>query len=330
MGVEQIVFFEELKKEVRFRKWEKNKNGKRYQKKLFSIPKLENGKWAALQYPFIYQGSANALLDSLKNKSINLILTDPPYGTTQNRWDEKPKWEKIAKQYNRVLKDNGLIAIFGTAPNLIDVFNGFKEHFEFRYDIVWVKGAATAMWVSNYKPLRTHENIYVFSKKGVKVSDTTFNIKLIGQKDKKYIMKRTIKTTNQGKWAGAKFESKSDGIRFPTTIPPIELKGVGGTDKEYLGFPTQKPEKLIEFFILGLTNPNDKILDPYLGSGTTAKVAMETCRQCIGAEIDPKNFPILEKRLQSVKNKFNHDKLNWQHTNGFLKDSLKNMIGGWT
>lgn len=323
------MMHEELKNEVRFRESVKSKNGKFYKKHLFSIPKLPNGEWGSLHYPFIYQGGANILLDSLKDKSINLILTDPPYGITQNRWDEKPRWEKNAEKYNRVLKDTGLIAICGTAPNLIDVFNAFKPYFEFRYDVVWVKGAGTAMWVSNYKPLRTHENIYVFSKKGAKVSDTTFNLKMIGVKDKKYTIKRTITTTNQGKWDGVKFESKSDGIRFPTSVPPIELGGVGGGNKEYAGIATQKPEKLMEFFIRGLSNINDTILDPYLGSGTTAKVAMENCRMCIGAEIDPKNYDILEERLLKVKNKFNHKKIIWRHENDFCKKPLQNAIGDW-
>ena len=278
----------------RLRTWTFDTNGKKIKKTIANFDSYN----PIFQFPFIYQGSADMLVDSLKDKTVNLILTDPPYGITQNRWDEKPRWKEIAKQYNRILKDNGLIAIFGTVPNIIDIYNEFQEFFDFRYDIVWVKGAKTAMWMSNFKPLRTHENIFVFCKKNTKPTATTFNIKQIGEKGKPYTIKRTIATTNQGNWNNKKFESQSDGIRFPVSVP-----GVGGSDKEYLGVPTQKPEKIIELLIRGLSNPNDVVCDPYLGSGTTAKVAMEHARLCIGAEVDPKHYPIIKKRLKTIKDR---------------------------
>lgn len=300
------------------------KNGKK--REILSISKISDGMPPILPVPFIYQGTSDILIDGLKDKSIDLILTDPPYGITQNRWDEKPVWASLAKRYNRILKDNGLIAIFGTVPNIIDVYNSFQDFFDFRFDIIWVKGSATAMWVSNYKPLRTHENIYVFSKKDVDLSKTTFNVKMMGERGKAYTIKRTVTTTNQGNWKNIKFVSKSDGLRFPVSVPAIEIGGIGGVDKEYLKVPTQKPEKLIEFFIRGLTNPSDTVCDPYLGSGTTAKVAMENARLCIGAELDPKMYPIIKKRLKQVKNHYAGKNIRWKYTNGFLKESLKNMM----
>jgi len=277
--------------------------------------------------PFIYRGCAEDLISSLKNKSINLILTDPPYGITQNRWDIKPDWKQTAEQFNRILKDNGQIAIFGTIPNIIDVFNGFQELFDFRFEIIWNKGKKTAMWTSNYLPLRTHENIFVFKKKDIEVSNLIFNLKLIGKKEEPYQWKRAKGSSNYGEWDEG-YITKSDGIRYPISI--INENGLGGNDKEYLNFPTQKPEKLIEFFIRGLTNPNDVVADPYLGSGTIAKIAMENARLGLGAEIDPYCFPIIEKRLKSVIKHYNGKNIRWQLTNGFLKQSLPNMTEGWT
>lgn len=220
------MWLEELKTTCRLREEKKDKTGKSYIKTVLTIPKTKDGEIPKFQYPFIYQGSADILVDNLNDKCIDLILTDPPYGITQNRWDEKPQWEKIAEQYERVLKDNGLIAIFGTVPNIIDVYNTFREFFDFRYDIVWVKGVKTAMWSSNFKPLRTNENIFVFCKKNTKPTKTTFNIKQIGEKGNPYTIKRVITTTNQGDWTNKQFESKSDGIRFPVSV--VSIPGVGG------------------------------------------------------------------------------------------------------
>lgn len=300
---------------------------------LYHKQKDKNGKWFIrtiakfgktkpdFKIPFIYRGMCDDLISSIKDKSINLILTDPPYSITQNKWDIKPDWKVMAKEYERILKDNGLIVIFGTIPNIIEVYNNFISFFELRFDINWVKGSASAMWVSNYKPLRTHETIFVFSKKDIDLKETTFNLKLIGEKDKPYTMKRKLTSTNQGEWKNTQFETKSDGIRFPTST--IEISGVGSGHKEYVGFPTQKPEKLMEFFIRGLSNVNDIILDPYLGSGTVAKVSMENCRYCIGSEIDPISYPIIKKRLKKAIQQYDVD---WKTDDSILQFQLKNMM----
>lgn len=298
---------------------QRDKSGKWFDRTIIKFGKTK----PEFKLPFVYRGVAEDLVSSLKDKSVDLILTDPPYGITQNKWDVKPEWNLISKEYNRILKDNGLIVIFGTVPNIIDVYNTFQKLFDFRFEMIWIKGSATAMWVSNYKPLRTHENIYIFSKKNVNLSKTTFNIKIVGKKDKAYTIKRTITTTNQGDWKNVKFTSKSDGIRFPVSVLPIDIKGVGGTNKEYLNVPTQKPEELIEFFIRGLTNPNDVVLDPYLGSGTVAKVASENCRLCVGSEIDIKMYPIIQKRLKTVIKKYD---VSWGTNTNIFKNQIKNMM----
>lgn len=310
------------------REWQKDKNGKNFLRTIACFGKTKPN----FRLPFIYRGCAEDLISSLKDKSINLILTDPPYGLTDNKWDIAPDWKQIAKEYDRVLATNGQIAIFGTVPNILDIYYGFEELFDFRYDCVWYKGTKTAFGIVTNRPMRSHENVFVFKKKNGDGGEKIFNLKNgqtppIGIKAEPYVAKKGGDSTNYNLKDNDKeiITINKKGYRQPQSV--IIESGIGGGSKEYLGFPTQKPERVMEYFVRGLTKPNDIILDPYLGSGTTAKVAMENARMCIGAEIDPITFPIITKRLQQVMKHFD---ITWQQENGFLQNPLKTMTGGWT
>lgn len=307
---------------------QKDKNGKWFNRTIACFGKTKPN----FRIPFIYRGCAEDIISSLKDNCINLILTDPPYGLTDNKWDIAPDWKQISKEYNRVLTNNGQIAIFGTIPNILDIYHGFEELFDFRYDCVWYKGTKTAFGLTTNKTMRTHENIFIFKKKNCDVEETIFNLSNgqtppIGKKGKPYIAKKGGDSSNYNLNDNNKqiITINKKGYRQPESV--IFEGGIGGSGKEYLGFPTQKPERVMEFFIRGLTKPNDTILDPYLGSGTTAKVSMENARMCIGSEIDPVTFPIITKRLRQIMKHFN---IGWQQENGFLKDHIKSMTEGWT
>lgn len=301
--------------------FEKDDNGKRFERTIACFGKTE----PVFKIPFIYRGCSEDLTKNIKNKTINLILTDPPYGLTQNKWDIKPDWKEISNEYNRILKDNGQIAIFGTPPNIIEVFNGFKEKFDFRFEVIWDKGRG-GMWTTNYAPMKSHENIYVFKKKNSKTNNLTFNKNLIGIKGKPYEIKKSKTSTNYGFDDNEKeIITKSDGIRFPLSVKKVYA--VQRTNKEYVGFPTQKPMDIIEYFVRGLSDTNDIILDPYLGSGTTAIVSMLNARMCIGSEIDPISFPIIKKRIKQTMKIYD---VKWNLNNGFLKNHLQSMTEGLT
>jgi site-specific DNA-methyltransferase (adenine-specific) len=178
------------------------------------------------------------------------------------------------------------------------------------------------MWTTNYAPMKSHENIYVFQKKGVKTKELTFNKKLIGIKSEPYIIKKAGKSSNYGFDDASKdIVTKSDGIRHPLSVQRIP--SVQKFSKEYANFPTQKPVEIMEFFIRGMTDINDVVLDPYLGSGTTAVAAMRNLRMCIGAELDPVSFPIIKKRILLEKKQY---EVKWINKNGFLSVNLPNML----
>jgi len=110
-------------------------------------------------------------LPAIGDDGIDLIIDDPPYGNTQQEWDTEPDWSKLTEQYGRVLADDGLLILFGQQPSLIPAHQALTgDGFEFRFELIWEK--KNPSWVSHYQPLPTHENIWVFSRSGTRVSET--------------------------------------------------------------------------------------------------------------------------------------------------------------
>lgn len=110
-------------------------------------------------------------LPTIDDGAVDLIIDDPPYGNTQQEWDAEPDWDELTEQYGRVLADDGLLVLFGQQPSLIPAHQAFTDDgFEFRFELIWEK--KNPSWVSHYQPLPTHENIWVFSRSGTRVSET--------------------------------------------------------------------------------------------------------------------------------------------------------------
>jgi DNA modification methylase len=110
-------------------------------------------------------------LPDINTGGVDLIIDDPPYGNTQQRWDEEPGWGALTEQYNRVLTDDGLLVLFGQQPSLIPAYQSLTDNgFQFRYELIWEK--KNPAWVSHYQPLPTHENIWIFADEDAAASDT--------------------------------------------------------------------------------------------------------------------------------------------------------------
>jgi len=120
-----------------------------------------------LHTPAYCEGKLSVIGDG----GVDLIIDDPPYGNTQQEWDTEPDWSKLTEQYGRVLADDGLLILFGQQPSLIPAHQALTgDGFEFRFELIWEK--KNPSWVSHYQPLPTHENIWVFSRSGTRVSET--------------------------------------------------------------------------------------------------------------------------------------------------------------
>jgi DNA modification methylase len=246
--------------------------------------------------PNLIKGYCEDHLKTMASESVDLIIDDPPYGTTELPWDKAPNWESLAGLYHHVLKDNGLIYIFGKQPSLIDVYNIFSELFDFRFEVIWNRN--NVPWSSNFKPLPVHENIFVFCKKGAAVERTKFYLKNVMTAGKPYKKHRSKKSPTQRKYVNNKPVVNVGEKRYPKSIlnipPPI------GSTPEYTGHPTQKPLELMRWIILASTQRDDIVLDPHVGSGTTLLAALWLCRRSVGVELYQGAYDIASKRISDI------------------------------
>lgn len=223
-------------------------------------------------------------MNKIENKSIDMILCDLPYGTTKNKWDTIIPLKKLWEHYERIIKDNGAIVLFAQTP--FDKVLGTSNIKLLRYEWVWKKDNGTGFLNAKKMPLKLHENILVFYKKL-----PTYNPQMrFGYKS--YECKQGRHSDNYGDYKNGHI-SKSSGERYPVDI--LEFK----RDKQKL-HPTQKPVKLLEYFIKTYTNEEETVLDNCMGSGSTGIACINTNRNFIGIEIDKNYFEIAKKRMENL------------------------------
>jgi len=236
-------------------------------------------------------------LKKISNRSVDLIVIDPPYNELPKKWDKFNSWHLLKEEFERILKKNGQIYIFGKQPMLSNVYSEFKEVFDFRFELIWSKGKG--LWTTNFAPMRSHELIWCFKKKDVKVSDLTFNLDEIKKPGKPYVRKNKTVSSVRNNWQANRTIYK-DGKRFPKSV--IEQKPVIRRKvSRDLKHPTEKPEELLEWIIKSSSNKKDIVLDCFMGSGTTAAVSKKLKRNYLGCEIDKKFYSYSLKRLNLIK-----------------------------
>ena len=237
----------------------------------------------------IYLGDCLELIPKhVEDKSIDMIFCDLPYGTTQNKWDSVIPLDKLWKEYNRVIKDNGAIVLFAQTP--FDKVLGASNLKMLKYEWVWEKTQATGHLNAKKMPMKAHENILVFYKKL-----PTYNPqKTTGHKPMNSGVRRSsLKNENYNEINKVDLPFGGDTDRYPRTV--LEFKS--DKQKNYL-HPTQKPLSLIEYMIKTYTNEGDLILDNTCGSGTTGLGAKNLNRNYIMMEQDTKYYEIACKRVQ--------------------------------
>lgn len=232
----------------------------------------------------LWQGDCLELMKDIPDKSVDMILTDLPYGTTQCKWDTIIPFESLWQQYNRVIKDNGAIVLFGTEP--------FSSHLrlsnlkKYKYDWIWDKVKGTGFLNAKKQPMRNHELISVFYKKQCIYNPQ----KTQGHIKKKSYRRKELQTDVYG-------EMKNDYTYESTERYPRSIQ-VFSTDTQNSSLhPTQKPVALCEYMIKTYTNEGDLILDSCMGSGTTGVAAKNLGRRFIGIELDEKYFEIAKNRI---------------------------------
>ena len=229
----------------------------------------------------LLQGDCLELMKQVPDKSIDLILCDLPYGTTKCKWDVVIPFDKLWAQYNRIIKDNGAIVLFGNEPFSSQLrLSNLKNY---KYDWVWDKKRGSNFATVKIRPFNSFENIMVFYKK-----QPTYNPQM---------WKSTPYTCKQGYVGVAKQTglyrddviTVNNGDRYPLTILSFS--------KETGLHPTQKPVALLEYLIKTYTNEGDTVLDNCMGSGSTGVACKNTNREFIGMELDEKYYKIACERL---------------------------------
>ena len=228
-------------------------------------------------------GDCLELMKNIPNKSIDMILCDLPYGTTQNKWDTVIPLNDLWNQYKRIIKDNGAIVLFSQPP--FDKILACSNLKMFRYEWIWQKENSTGFLNAKKMPLKIHENILVFYKKL-----PTYNPQMrLGFKP--YRCKQGRHTTNYGDYKQGHL-TESNGERYPIDIINFQ--------REVSLHPTQKPVALLEYLIKTYTNESETVLDNCMGSGSTGVACVNTNRNFIGFELDENYFNIAKTRINNA------------------------------
>lgn len=227
----------------------------------------------------IYNEDCLEGMKRIPDKSVDMILCDLPYGTTACKWDTIIPFEPLWEQYERVIKDNGAIVLFGSQPFTTALNNSNMKLY--RYEWIWIKNNSTGFQLANKRPMKKHEIISVFYNK-----QPTYNPQGLQPYGK--VNKRGSMGDNWGEMSSNQYTQKY--TNYPTQLLEYSY------DKEKL-HPTQKPVALLEYLIRTYTIEGETVLDNCMGSGTTAIASMNTGRNFIGFELDEGYCNIANERI---------------------------------
>ena len=258
----------------------------------------------------IYNEDCLEGMKMIPDKSVDMILCDLPYGTTACKWDEIIPFEPLWEQYNRIIKDNGVVILFGSQPFTSQlILSNIKM---FREELIWLKNKSGSGLQAKQKHIKVHEEILVFSKKG----KYTYNPqKWLVDKKEFLTQRKTFNEIEVGNNIYSKMMKKQradDGSRNPISIvscrvpfTPAKGKKYENKDVDLREHPTQKPVALFEYLIKTYSNEGETVLDNCMGSGTTAIACMNMNRNFIGFELDPDYYNQAIKRLEQHKSQMN-------------------------
>jgi site-specific DNA-methyltransferase (adenine-specific) len=236
----------------------------------------------------LLHGDCLELMKSIPNKSIDMILCDLPYGTTACKWDVVIPFEPLWKEYKRIIKDRGCIALFGSEP--------FSSHLrmsnikDYKYDWVWNKKKGGNIFLSKYQPNKITEIISIFN--------AGLYFPIMEKRDKI----KTSKNYGTGETMGGN-RQKENKLYTYTHRYPKNIIEISNADQKGKQHPTAKPVSLLEYLIKTYTLENEAVLDNCMGSGSTGVACINTNRNFIGIEKDETYFKIAEKRIDEAQEK---------------------------
>ena len=253
----------------------------------------------------LYHGDCLEEMDKIVDDSVDLIVTDLPYGSTKCKWDTIIDMDALWKQYTRILKKpHGVVALFGQQPFTSRLIS--SNYKWFKYNIIWKKNKTTQYLLANYRPMKCTEDVAIFSPGGAaaaskKKGNMTYNPQGLVPVNikKKNSEKRIGKMLNQSHHLGPnnKLTGNSEYSQKFTNYPTefIEFNIESDTIHE-----TQKPVKLLEYLTKTYSHEGGVVLDSTMGSGTAGVACVNTNRKFIGIELEQKYFDLAKKRIEDA------------------------------
>ena len=228
----------------------------------------------------LMQGDCLDLMKEIPENSVDLVLTDPPYGTTQNKWDSVIPLDEMWERIGHISKKTTPVVLTAAQPfTSVLVMSNIRQ---FKYQWVWDKSKPTGHLNAKKQPLRSHEDVTVFYNKQCQYNPQ-------GLSDCSNLVSRT----NRGNYG----ECSKTTLQTKTGYPRSIQKFATATGTH----PTQKPVSLMEYLIKTYTNEGDTVLDFTMGSGTTGVACVNTGRKFIGIELDETYFKIAQERIEEAQ-----------------------------
>lgn len=237
----------------------------------------------------LYNEDCMETMSRIETGSVDLMLTDPPYGVTQNEWDLAPNLPVMWAEWERILKPNGAWIFFAQQPFCADLIVSRRGFF--KYDLIWEKDRISGFLNGKKMPLRSHEHMMVFYRQL-----PTYNPQTWRGKPQHSIGNKEGTRPNQTNYGGFDYDNSKEGNeeKLPRSVwyspkphPPVH--------------PTQKPVDLIRELIRTYSNPGELIFDGYSGSGTTAHACIMEQRDFIGSELNKEYFDKAQERINDAQ-----------------------------
>ena len=243
-------------------------------------------------------GDCLEVMKTIKDNSIDAIICDLPYGTTQNKWDSVIPLDLMWLEYERIIKKNGAIVLF--SDSIFTAKLMLSNEKLFRYELVWDKVVPSGFLNANRMPMRRHENILLFYKKlpvyNKQMQPRNPNAHSLGKVENYTKSKGKEEQSNYGVINDKKInEIKDYSLKNPDSILEFTKGNSRGKYKKL--HPTQKPLDLLEWLVKTYSNENETILDNTMGSGTTGLACKNLNRHFIGIEKDEVYFNIANERI---------------------------------
>lgn len=244
----------------------------------------------------LLNGDCLELMKTIPDGSVDMVLTDPPYGTTACKWDSVIPFEPMWEQLKRIIKPNGAIVLFGSEPFSSALrMSNIKQY---KYDWIWEKSNPANIALANIQPLKYHEIISVFYNKKCNyykqmIPRDELGTKRLKNKNNPIRFKGSDIQNKSGVSADYDINKYDENFKNPSSVLKFKVE----RGKLH---PTQKPVALLEYLIKTYTQENETVLDFTMGSGSTGVACKNTNRSFIGIELDEKYFNIARHRIESA------------------------------